>query len=296
VSAGPRIAAIGAGAIGGAMSAALGDAGHTLDLCVRTPFERLARTLDGETVHYAHRVCTDPGSVAPADWVLLCTKAHQVDGAAPWLDRLVGPATQVAVMQNGVHHAERVARWVPAARAVPCIILLPSRVEAPGAVVQGRAGTLQVPESAPGRALAALFDGQAAVRVETVVDFVSAEWQKLVLNTVGGAICALALKPLRAVAEPVVRDLALGLMDEVMAVGRAEGAQFPGDFAQKSLDYLRGPVGGHWTSMAQDRRDGRRMEWRARNEIVGALARRHGIATPLNDALTALLALADEAD
>ena len=290
----PRIAAIGAGAIGGAMAAALGDAGHRLVLCVRTPFERLARTLDGTTTRYEHRVCTDPRDAAPADWVLLCTKAHQVDGAAPWMDRLVGPGTRVAVMQNGVHHAERVARWVPAARAVPCIILLPSRVEAPGAVVQGRAGTLQVPESGAGRSLAALFDGQAAVRVETVADFVSAEWHKLVLNAVGGAICALALKPLRAVTEPVVRELALGLIDEVMAVGRAEVARFADDFAETSLDYLRGPVGEHWTSMAQDRRDGRRMEWQARNAVVGEVARRHGIATPLNDALTALLALADE--
>jgi len=296
VSAHPRIAVVGAGAIGGAMAAALGDAGHTLDLCVRTPFERLARTLDGETLRYPHRVLGDPQAAAPADWVLLCTKAHQIDGAAPWLARLVGPHTRVAVMQNGVRHAERVAAWVPAGRAVPCIILLPSRVESPGAVVQGRAGTLQLPQSDAGRALAALFEGQGAVRVELVEDFVTAEWRKLVLNTVGGAICALALKPLRAVTQPVVRDLALGLIAEVMAVGRAEGARFADDFPQQSLDYLRGPVGEHWTSMAQDRRDGRHMEWQVRNAVIGQIARRHGIATPLNDALTALLALADEAD
>ena len=35
------------------------------------------------------------------------------------------------------------------------------------------------------------------------------------------------------------------------------------------------------------------MEWRVRNEVVGRLARRHGIATPLNDAMSSLLALID---
>lgn len=35
------------------------------------------------------------------------------------------------------------------------------------------------------------------------------------------------------------------------------------------------------------------MEWEVRNAVVGRLARRHGIATPLNDALTALLQSAD---
>ena len=91
-----------------------------------------------------------------------------------------------------------------------------------------------------------------------------------------------------------MHDLAVALVDEVMAVGRAEGASFPDTFAADAIAYLRGPVGEHWTSMAQDRRDGRPMEWEARNAVVGRIGRRHGIPTPYNDALTALLALADQ--
>ena len=40
-------------------------------------------------------------------------------------------------------------------------------------------------------------------------------------------------------------------------------------------------------------REGRPLEWDVRNAVVGRLARRHGIATPLNDALTAMLSAAD---
>lgn len=293
--AGPRvsIAAVGAGAIGGAMAAALGDAGHEVQLCVRTPFSRLSRRLGEATKEYAHPVVTDPQAVAPADWVLLCTKAHQVAEAAPWLRALMGPETRVAVMQNGVDHVERVADFVPADRVVPCIILLPSRLEAAGTVVQSRAGVVQVPDTAAGRELARLFAGQDAVRIEPTADYVTAVWHKLVLNAVGGAICSLALQPLSGVAAPQVRQLAIGLIEEVAAVGRAEGAQLPDNLAARTIEYFQGPIGEHWTSMAQDRRDGRRMEWDARNAVVGRIARHHGIATPLNDALTELLALAD---
>jgi 2-dehydropantoate 2-reductase len=293
MSDGASIAVVGVGAIGGAMAAALGDAGHEPALCVRTPFQQLSRSLDGETRDYAHRVYTDADELSKMDWVLLCTKAHQIEGAAHWLGRLVGPDTCVAVMQNGIDHADRVSAYFDAARAVPCIVFLPSSVENPGAVKQARAGRVQVPESQAGRALAGLFRDQSAVRVEPTADFVSALWSKLVSNAVGGAICALALKPMSAVAAPEVRDLAIGLMEEIIRVGRAEGASFPADFIEKTIENCRGPIGEHWTSMAADRRDGRLMEWQARNAVVGKIGRRHGIPTPLNDALTALLVVAD---
>ena len=287
------IAVLGVGAIGGVMAAALGDAGRVPALCVRTPFERLRRRLDGDVREYALPVLTDASAATPVDWVLLCTKAHQIDGAGEWLRRLVGSETCIAVMQNGIDHAERVSAFVPADRVVPCIIFLPSSLEAPGAVEQGRAGIVRVPDSDAGRALTELFAGQDAVAVEPAPDYVSVAWAKLALNAVGGAICALAVKPLGAVAAPEARVLAAGLIEEIIAVGRAEGARFDDDFVERTFETFEGAIGRHWTSIAVDRRDGRRMEWRARNAVVGEIGRRHGIATPLNDAVTALLALAD---
>jgi 2-dehydropantoate 2-reductase len=38
------------------------------------------------------------------------------------------------------------------------------------------------------------------------------------------------------------------------------------------------------------------MEWDARNGVVTRLARRHGIATPVSDAVAGLLAAIDEAN
>jgi len=289
----PSIAVVGVGAIGGVMASALGDAGHAPVLCVRTAFEQLSRSLDGAVRTYPHRICTTPAALAPVDWVFLCTKAHQIKGAEDWLRKLIGPDTRIAVMQNGVDHIDRVSAYAAVQQVVPCIIFLPARVEKPGAVEQGCAGTVQVPDTLPGRAMAELFGGQGAVKIEPTEDFVSAVWSKVVLNAVGGAICALAIKPLSAVADPQVRERAVGLMEEIIQVGEAEGAIFADDFAEKTIEIYRGPIGSHWTSIAADRRDGRPMEWRARNAVVGRIGRRHGIPTPLNDALTALLAVSD---
>lgn len=288
-----RIAVIGAGAIGGCLAAALGDAGHVVSLCVRTPFEKLIRTLQGETKSYAHPVLTDVHGLAQADWVLLCTKAHQTESTRPWLERLVGPGTRVAVLQNGVEHVERVRPFVAeGSQVLPCVILLPASALSAGTVEQAQKGALRAPAGALADEFARLFAGQDAVTVKSTADFVSAAWSKLVLNATGG-ICALALKPLGAMIDPVARDLVTGLIHEIVAVGAAEGAVFPDGYVEQVFNTFTGPIEAHWTSIAADRRDGKAMEWDARNAVVGRLGRKHGIATPLNDALTALLALSD---
>ena len=289
----PSIAVVGTGAIGGVMAAALGDSGHRVTLCARTPFKTLRRSYDGQTQTYDHPVVTSPAGMTPVDWVLLCTKAHQNEGAKPWLDALIGPDTRIAVMQNGVNHEERLAASAPPERVVPSIILLPAQASAPGVVAQTHTGTVKVPNNPSGRALAALFAPDCPVLIEPKEDFVTQVWCKVVINAAGGAIGALTLTSIGDMNHPCIQGFALDLMQEIVVVGRAEGAQIADDFAQKSLEARRGPIGSHWSSISMDRRDGRDLEWEARNAIVGEVGRKHGIPTPLNDAMTALLALSD---
>jgi 2-dehydropantoate 2-reductase len=56
-----------------------------------------------------------------------------------------------------------------------------------------------------------------------------------------------------------------------------------------------GPRDGK-NSLHADREAGRPMEWDARNGVVSRLGRRHGIATPVSDAVTGLLAAIDAAN
>ena len=82
-------------------------------------------------------------------------------------------------------------------------------------------------------------------------------------------------------------------MREIVEVGRAEGARLPDDAPEKVLKRILAAAPDHWSSISVDRREGRPMEWEVRNAVVGRLGRRHGIDTPLNDAIVALLKLAD---
>lgn len=291
-----RIAVVGVGAIGGVLAADLADLGrHELTLCVRTGFDRLVVERPGGKSEVDAAILTQPGLSDRADWVLLATKAHQTESAGPWLEALCGPATRVAVLQNGVDHIERVRPWLDSSsQVVPVVVHLPAEKTAPGRVVQGRDGLLIVPDHEAGRAFARLFE-HARTTVKASDDFVTQLWWKLVSNAALGGVCALTLRENGVVADPEVRSVVLSLMREVVEVGRAAGADLPDDAPEKALARMQQGAPEHWSSITVDRREGRPMEWEARNEVVGRIGREFGIETPLNDAISAMLKVADAA-
>jgi 2-dehydropantoate 2-reductase len=288
------LAVVGVGAIGGAVAADLADLGHEVVLCSRSPFERLVVTRPDGVSKLETPALTDPAEiVSPFGWVLLATKAHQSRDAQPWLDRLCGEGTRLAVLQNGVNHAERIEPLVSReTQVLPVVIQLPAEKTAPGMIEQTRSGVLLTPDCDSGHEFVSLFEG-ARTHVEAREDFSSQSWWKLLSNAAIGGICALTLRPNRAVGEPGARELALTLMREIVLVGRAEGAVLPDDAPEKVLRRILSAAPDHWSSISVDRREGRAMEWEVRNAVVGLLGRRHGIETPQNDALVVLLKLAD---
>lgn len=302
-SSSPSIAILGAGAIGCMAAAALFEGGYSPSLIARTGFDSLSFTLSGQQTNYPVTVLTGPaesqrgegGSEGESvdqsvDVLLLCTKSYQVPEIAPWFPVLVNDQTTVAVLQNGVDHVERLSAYVDGEQVVPGVVQIAAERHAPGVVEQIRPGIILVPESSRGERFAALFADSAGIDVVVEPDFVSSLWRKLTMNATTGGVCTLTLRQNEVFGEPAIRTLATELMQEVMAVGRAEGATFPENFIENALDMLAGPVANHWTSMAVDRRSGQPLEWDIRNAIVGKLGRQHGIPTPLNDAITTLLA------
>jgi len=291
-----RIAVVGIGAIGGAIAADLADVGrHEVQLCARTPFDELEVTHPAGTSRVDARVVCDPNETMPVDWVLLATKAYQSQGAAPWLEKLCTPETVVAVLQNGVDHEERIAPLLESGSEVlPVVIQIPAEKLAPGKVVQQHPGTLVVADSAAGRGFESLFEGgRTAIKVTD--DFVTQAWWKLLNNAALGGVCALVLRELAVAQDPEVQAIILAMMAEIVEVSRAEGAMLPEDAPEKGLERVLNAAPTHWSSIAVDRREGRKLEWEVRNAVVGARGRRHGIATPLNDLVTTLLRASDPA-
>jgi 2-dehydropantoate 2-reductase len=295
-----RIALIGPGAIGCCLGAALLQQGHDVVVASRTPFDRL-QVIDGDTTHdHPVRCARSPEDLREMDLVVLATKAHQTQGAVPWLLTALEAGAPVLMAQNGVDHRERLQQALADATAgaarnapvVPAVVYLPARREAPGrAVLEGRAA-LSLPADSAGEQFAAAF-ADSFVQINLVQDWLSAAWGKLLMNAASGAITALLGRPIDVLRDPGAAALARALMTEVMQVGRAEGAVFPDDMAERLVAGMVKAAGHHVPSITQDRMAGLPTEWQARNEVVVRLAQRHGIAVPLNEALTTLLRLGE---
>jgi 2-dehydropantoate 2-reductase len=254
---------------------------------VRSPVGRLhVETPDG-TVEAAPAVLTDPAEASPTEWVIAATKTYDSPACRPWLERLVGPDTRLAVVQNGVEHRSRFADLVPPECTVPVIAYLPAERRAPGDVLQREYGRLVVPDDAPARAFAALF-ADTRIAVEPVADWLTVAWRKLALNA-AGAVDALTLRPAGIAQDEAMGEAIRALVAEVRAVGRAEGADLPDDLPDAILSHMRAEAPDGVNSIHADRRAGRTMEVDARNGVIVRAGRRHGIATPVSLMLVALL-------
>lgn len=292
-----RIALIGPGAIGGTTAAALLQAGrHELTICANQAFETLTVSrAEGETAWSGPvRVATSSREVGPADWVVLAVKSHQTEGAADWLKATVGPKSRLAVLQNGVEHRERVKPFVPAGTpVVPVVVQLPAQRMAPGRIALYGLTQLAMPDDEVSREFAGLF-GEGFMKVKCAGDFMSVQWEKLCMNAPGGAISALTNRADAIGVVPGMDALARTIIEECMAVGRAEGAVFKDDLADRLLAFFGRPA-NRGNSMYYDRRDGRKLEWDARNAVIVRMGEKHGIPTPVSAALVPLLRALDPA-
>ena len=283
------IAVIGPGAIGGTLAAWLTqDPYLDVTVCARTPFETLHLETPDGTINTSPLVRTDPAQAKPVDWALVCTKTYDVDATKPWLDRLVGPGTRVAIVQNGVEHVKLFAHLVPAEQIVPVMINLPATRTAPGRIVQHRHGRVAVPAGPNGEAFVALF---ANTKISAVADpdFVSQLWVKLTGNSTA-IIPALTLRATGPAWSDALETIVRSVVEECAAVGRAEGARIDAGVVETTIANARGTAEGSVAgSLHADRLAGHQMEIDARNGVIVRLGRQHGIATPMNALLVTLL-------
>jgi 2-dehydropantoate 2-reductase len=291
------IAVVGLGSIGGGIAGSLCAAGrHDVVACTRRPLERLILERPEGNVDTPLCTLTDPAAAQPVDWVLLCTKAHETPSTGPWLARLCKPSTRVAVLQNGIDHAGRVKPLVGDATVVPTLVYYNGERLAPDRVRLRHAGDydLAVPDDAAGRAFAELLCG-APLRVLLTPDFTTLQWRKLLMNATANPITALTLTRQEVLRRDDVRALCLAILDETIAVARADGARFAEDEAARTMSTLLTYSPEPGTSMYFDRLAGRPLEIEALSGAVVAAGERHGVATPLNRALLTLLRAINDA-
>lgn len=298
------VAVIGAGGVGGPFAAALFRAGHRISFVARGAHLDAIRAhglkvegVDGETLVKADLATAEPSEIGPVDLVLFTVKLWDVEEAAAQIRPLIGPATTVVPLQNGVDAPERVAAILGRGAVAAGTALVNGGIVGPGLVRQfSAAQAITVGELEGGRSprlerLARILT-EAGIKTEVAEDPAAVLWEKFVQLVPISATTALTRRPIGEVRDdPDTWRLFMDLLGETVAVGRAEGVAIPDEAIERRLAYVRGMPHQANASMAKDLAAGRRLELPWLGGKVQALGRRHGVATPANDFVGAALKL-----
>jgi 2-dehydropantoate 2-reductase len=124
-----------------------------------------------------------------------------------------------------------------------------------------------------------------------VADARGAQWRKVIFNAATNPIGALTgLTHGRVCEQPPLRRLVSALVDEGKAVAAAQAIVLDAD-PEELIDHAARPevAYGHKASMLQDVESRRQTEVDYLNGGIVRFGREHGVATPLNEAVVALI-------
>ncbi|MBY0493926.1 MAG: ketopantoate reductase family protein [Cyanobacteria bacterium] len=226
-------------------------------------------------------------SIAPGTLILLTTKVNNnVAAVAPIVDMLPDSVTIVCV-QNGLYSENLVKDLVgDRALVLRAITQVGGILVRPGVVDNTVAGYTLLESHARSPAIAAMLS-EAGLDGRIIPDIKKEMWRKAVFNCVINPTTALMACEVGGIVDPQLNSLKRQIIDECLAVARADGVTFDEDFIEV-IDHL---FAGARTiaSMSQDLMKGRETEIDYMNGAVAELGMKFGIACPVNDALATMI-------
>ena len=201
----------------------------------------------------------------------------------------------VATVQNGIGNEEVLAAHV--ARVIRGTTFPAGKVVEPGHVQWDVKGDTTLgpfePQPAPAAEIARLADActRGGMPTEAVADARGPQWRKVIFNSATNPVGALTgLAHGRVCERPDLRALVSGLVGEGKAVAAAQGIELDSD-PEALIDHAAKPevAYDHKASMLQDVEARRPTEIDYLNGGIVRFGREHGVPTPLNSAIWALV-------
>jgi 2-dehydropantoate 2-reductase len=296
-----RICVVGCGAVGSLFAANLAqlddvdvwayDLDETHIRAIRESGLRL--TGAGEVVGRMEAT-TDAGELPACDFGIVAVKAMHTDAAlAATADAFADGA--VCSVQNGVGNEEAIAGHVD--RVIRGTTFPAGHIVEPGHVHWDVKGDTTIgpfeprPASLDECERLAEACTRAGMPTAALADARGPQWRKLIFNAGTNPIGALTgLTHGRVCEDPGLRRLVSALVDEGKAVAAAQAIELDSD-PEELIDYAASKevAYDHKASMLQDVEAGRQTEIDYLNGGIVRSGRDHGIATPLNQAVVALI-------
>jgi 2-dehydropantoate 2-reductase len=299
----PKIAVVGAGAVGGYFGGLLARASAPVTMIGRPAFvEAVTKNrLFLDTLHFQERVhveaSTKVEAVRGAEIVLFCVKTTDNAATARAIAPLLAPGALVLSMQNGVDNVEQI-RAAAAINALPAVVYVAASVSEPGRVKHVGRGDLVVgPRNEKTERIAALFS-RANVACRISENIQGELWTKLVWNCALNAVSALGRAKYGNIAASAdAWKVVETAVYEVLAVARAADVHPPGledpKVALAGALKIATQMAEALSSTAQDMSRGKLTEIDSLNGYISRRGAELGVPTPVNHALYALVKLAE---
>jgi 2-dehydropantoate 2-reductase len=296
-----KIAIFGSGGVGGYFGGKLAAAGEDVTFLARgahlaaMQHDGLHITSPLGDVHVPKVQATDrPQAIGPVDVVLFTVKLYDVDAAAATLSPLIGPDTVVITLQNGVDAMDMVAKHVGADHVAGGAAYIVVVIDTPGHLRHTTAQQLVFGERDGRRSdrLAAFehagiragFQAQASTDVQAVL------WTKFVRLATWSGMTTATRSPMGVVRDtPETYGMMMAAIDEVIAVGKAKGVNFPSDLMDGTINLIKNFPAGSKSSMLEDIERGRRLELPWLSGAVVRIGKEVGVPTPIHQFITTIL-------
>ena len=296
-----RVAVVGCGAVGSLFAANLAQLEDVEVWAFDLDREHVAAINDrglrlsgaGEVVGRV-QATTEAAELPPSDFGIVATKcmhtAAAIEASAPAFTN-----GAVCSVQNGVGNEEVLAEQVE--RVIRGTTFPAGRVLEPGHVQWDVKGDTTIgpfePSPASREEIERLADActRAGLPTAAVDDARGPQWRKVIFNAATNPVGALTgLTHGRVCEIPALRRLVSGLVDEGKAVAQAQGIALDAD-PEELIDLAARPdvAYDHKASMLQDVEARRETEIEYLNGGIARFGREHGVPTPLNEAILALV-------
>ena len=300
----PRIAVMGAGAVGGYFGARLAASGQEVAFIARgrhleTMRQQglIVKSNQGD-LHVPSLFTSNSEEVGPVDLILFCVKSHDTEEASKRMAPLVGEKTSILSLQNGVDNPDKIASHWGKDRILAGAAYIGAQVSAPGTIEHRAAGRITMGELDGGisyqtKAFCDLFN-KAQVPCTISPEIRKVLWGKLVWNAPFCAIASITGTTVKDIIESdSLKNLAVGCMEEVREAARTVGINLGPSIVAETLN-LSHSLGNFKPSMLQDLEAEKPLEYEALNGIVVKVLGQAGKEAPFNETFRALLQSLDK--